>query len=87
MKIAIISDIHGNLEALKSAFEDIESKNINKIFDRFYREDESHNRKKSGSGLGLNIVKQISEIINAKIEVESTLGKGTKFTIKLNKKG
>jgi protein phosphatase len=32
MKIAIISDIHGNLEALKSAFEDIESKNINKIF-------------------------------------------------------
>ena len=58
-----------------------------KIFDRFYREDESHNRKNKGSGLGLNIVKQISEIINAKISVESEIDKGSKFTIKLNKKG
>jgi two-component system phosphate regulon sensor histidine kinase PhoR len=65
----------------------MESKNIDKIFNRFYREDESHNRKKSGSGLGLNIVKQISEIINAKISVESVVDQGTKFTIKLNKKG
>ena len=65
----------------------IDSKNIDKIFDRFYREDESHNRKKSGSGLGLNIVKQISEVINAKIEVESEIDKGTTFIIKLNKKG
>ena len=32
MKIAIISDIHGNLEALKSVLNDIESKNINKIY-------------------------------------------------------
>ena len=65
----------------------VDSKNLDKIFNRFYREDESHNRKKSGSGLGLNIVKQISEIINANISVESELDKGTKFTIKLNKKG
>jgi two-component system phosphate regulon sensor histidine kinase PhoR len=65
----------------------MDEKNIDKIFNRFYREDESHNRKKSGSGLGLNIVKQISEIINAKIKVESELDKGTKFIITLNKKG
>lgn len=65
----------------------MDSKNLDKIFDRFYREDESHNRKKKGSGLGLNIVKQISEIINAKISVESEIDKGSKFTITLNKKG
>ena len=65
----------------------MDEKNIDKIFNRFYREDESHNRKKSGSGLGLNIVKQISEIINAKIKVESVIDKGTKFIITLNKKG
>ena len=65
----------------------MDSKNIDKIFNRFYREDESHNRKKSGSGLGLNIVKQISDIINAKIKVESEINKGTKFIITLNKKG
>ena len=65
----------------------MDEKNIDKIFNRFYREDESHNRKKSGSGLGLNIVKQISEIINATIKVESVIDKGTKFIITLNKKG
>ena len=65
----------------------MDSKNIDKIFNRFYREDESHNRKKSGSGLGLNIVKQISEIINAKITVDSIIDKGSTFTITLNKKG
>lgn len=65
----------------------MDEKNIDKIFNRFYREDESHNRKKSGSGLGLNIVKQISEIINAKIKVESVIDRGTKFIIILNKKG
>ncbi len=32
MKVAIISDIHGNLEALKTVFKDIENRNINKIY-------------------------------------------------------
>ena len=35
MRIAIISDIHGNLEALKEVFNDIEKRNINKIYWRY----------------------------------------------------
>ena len=87
----IIASLIEKENAISLIFEDtgigIESKNLDKIFDRFYREDESHNRKNSGSGLGLYIVKQICDIINAKVEVESTVGKGSKFIIKLNKKG
>ena len=63
----------------------IEEKYLDKIFQRFYRVDESHNRTTGGSGIGLNIVKQICATIDAKIEVESTLNVGTKFTLKLNK--
>ena len=63
----------------------IEEKYLEKIFQRFYRIDESHNKNKGGSGIGLNIVKQICATIDAKIEVKSTINVGTKFIIKLNK--
>ena len=47
-----------------------------KIFSRYYRENEA----KGGFGIGLNIVKQITEEENIVIDVSSTLGKGTTFT-------
>ena len=47
-----------------------------KIFSRYYRENEA----KGGFGIGLNIVKQITEEENVLIDVSSTLGKGTTFT-------
>ena len=53
------------------------------VFDRFYQADKSRTRKKEGSGLGLAIAKEIVESYNGEIEVESILGEGTKFIIKL----
>lgn len=54
---------------------------ILKIFDRFYRADESRSRTTGGTGLGLPIVKKICAVHNAKISVESKYGEGTEFTV------
>jgi PAS domain S-box-containing protein len=53
------------------------------LFTRFYRVDNSDRRKIGGTGLGLSIVKEIVEAHQGKVLVESTLGEGTTFMVKL----
>lgn len=65
--------------------EGIHAENIPRLFERFYRVDQSGSRKKSGSGLGLSIVKHIIEAHNEKIYVESDLGVGSEFSFTLEK--
>lgn len=57
----------------------IDEKNKAKIFDRFYK----INKGDKGTGVGLSLVKQLVEQHHGHIEVESTLGVGTTFTITL----
>ena len=54
-----------------------------KIFDRFYRVDSSHNREIEGNGLGLAIAKSVVEAHKGKITVQSAKGEGTTFTVTL----
>lgn len=63
----------------------IPGEHLKRIFDRFYRVEQSRNREKGGSGLGLAIVKQIIEAHDSKIAVSSRVGKGTVFQFKLLK--
>lgn len=56
-----------------------------RIFERFYRVNQSRARAEGGSGLGLAIVKSVIDAHGGVIEVRSELNVGTVFTIKLNK--
>lgn len=61
----------------------IEKEYLPRIFERFYRVDKGRSRKQGGTGLGLSIVKHIVELYSGNIQVDSTLGVGTEFTITL----
>lgn len=55
----------------------MERSEIEKITEPFYRVDKSRSRKFGGVGLGLSIVSQIADLHGAKLEIESSPGKGT----------
>lgn len=54
-----------------------------RVFERFYRTDQARSRATGGTGLGLAIVKHIAGNHGGRIEVASTLGGGTTFTLSL----
>ena len=59
----------------------IAEENLERIFDRFFTVDKSHNGQGGGFGLGLAMVKKICKLSNWEIRVESKLGEGTTFTL------
>ncbi|HXC99508.1 MAG TPA: ATP-binding protein, partial [Verrucomicrobiae bacterium] len=61
----------------------ISEKNLPFVFDRFWQADNSSKRKYQGVGIGLSLVKELTEIQNGKVSVVSEEGKGTTFTIQL----
>jgi len=59
----------------------IPKESIQRVFERFYRVDKSRWRERGGTGLGLAIVKHIVEVHGGSVNVESEVGKGSKFII------
>lgn len=61
----------------------IEPRDIDRIFERFYRADRARSRATGGTGLGLAIVKHIATNHGGQVDVVSTVGVGSTFTLRL----
>jgi len=61
----------------------IMEKHLPRLFERFYRVDKARSRRLGGTGLGLAIVKHIARIHGGHVSVESSVGKGSTFSIHL----
>jgi signal transduction histidine kinase len=61
----------------------IEPAELPRIFERFYRGNQVNEARGSGSGLGLAIVRSIVDIHHGTVEVESAVGRGTRFVVTL----
>ncbi len=56
---------------------------LQKVFDRFYQVDDTHTRRGEGTGIGLALAKELIELMNGSLIVDSTVNAGTTFTIRL----
>ncbi|MEA5258119.1 ATP-binding protein [Arcicella aquatica] len=61
----------------------IAKKELTYIFERFYQIDNSHTRQREGTGIGLAHAHEMIKLMNGEVFVESELGKGTTFIVKL----
>ena len=59
----------------------IPTKDLDRIFERFFRVDRARSRETGGTGLGLAIVRHVAENHGGSVTVESELGRGTTITV------
>jgi PAS domain S-box-containing protein len=82
-----LGDLDGEIQKVILSVEDtgigIPPDRLSAVFDSFTEADGSTHRQYGGTGLGLTIAKRLTELMGGTISVESTLGKGTRFTVEL----
>ncbi|MGG6264365.1 two-component system sensor histidine kinase RppB [Leptolyngbya sp. AN03gr2] len=81
--VTLEKDEHQAVIQIRDTGIGIAPKDQARIFDRFYRVNSDRSRQTGGSGLGLAIAQAIAKAHDGKIEVESTVGKGSTFTVRL----
>jgi len=86
LRIHTAEDSKGNGFAVLEVEDDgmgIPAADQDRVFERFYRVDKARSRETGGTGLGLSIVRHIAESHGGRVEVQSTLGVGSVFTVTL----
>lgn len=90
VKIIVEKIINNNPKVSRIKFEvqdsgiGISEKNLGKLFKSFSQVDASDSRKYGGTGLGLNICQQLTELMGGELKVKSNLGEGTCFYFELD---
>ncbi len=87
MKAAISFASDHNTHMLKVSITDtgsgIPRQSLKKLFDRFYQVDSSTTKENEGSGIGLALTKELIDLHNGTINVESEQGRGSAFTVEI----
>ena len=83
IRLSLAQRGHGAIITVYNTGKGIAPENLERIFDRFYREDPSHNSEVAGNGLGLAIAQTIAQAHNGRIHAESEYGKSATFTVAL----
>ncbi|MCI0579498.1 MAG: GAF domain-containing protein [Chloroflexi bacterium] len=83
IKVRVVSNGNYVVISITDTGIGISKENQKKIFDRFFRAEDAEVQRVAGTGLGLSIVRSLIEMHGGRIEVESTLGKGSTFTFSL----
>jgi two-component system phosphate regulon sensor histidine kinase PhoR len=81
--VSAADDPHGVAIRVQDRGCGIEPKHLPRLFERFYRADKARSRALGGTGLGLAIVKHIALTHRGEVDVESRVGVGSTFTIRL----
>lgn len=83
IRLSLIQKGRGCQFSVYNTGQGIAPENLEKIFDRFYREDLSHNNEIAGNGLGLAIARSIVDAHKGRIHAESEYGKSATFVVSL----
>jgi signal transduction histidine kinase len=81
--VAVGTDADAVVLQVKDTGEGIAPEDLPHIWERFYRAESSRSRSTSGSGLGLALVKELAEAMGGSVAVESALGQGSCFAVRL----
>ncbi len=77
----------GDAQEVEVSVEDdgqgIPAVHVERVFERFYRVDPSRSRATGGTGLGLAIVRHWTEVMGGRVNAESSLGQGTRMSVRL----
>ena len=68
---------------MKDSGAGIDAKHLPRIFERFYRVDKGRSRELGGTGLGLSIVKNLVNLMQGEVWVDSKPGEGSTFSVEL----
>lgn len=83
--VSLESRAHETVVTVKDTGIGIPQADQSRIFERFYRVNKARSREVGGTGLGLSLVRHAIERGNGSIEVDSSVGQGTEFTVHLPK--
>ncbi|MCM6775048.1 SpoIIE family protein phosphatase [Nocardia sp. CDC159] len=83
IRVEVRAEPHGSRITVRDTGIGISRKDLDRLFERFYRADNAHGRSVEGSGIGLSLVRGLVELQHGTIEIDSELDRGTAVTIRL----